>query len=383
MTATANSRRDAMRQALLNKTQHSYETREDSGQFCSIFKDGTGAMYWKCVGGDHLVDIIPYKCGRFDPDKTLKPGDYTYVLVIWVHYGVGVNQDAFVCPAKNYGKPCPECEDRERIRKEEGFDEDLVKSLTPKKRAIYNVVVYDNEKESAKGVQVWDVAHWFMERLITPLAKAPSRGTKTVPFIPFTDPEEGKSISFERKGVGASNTTFIGHKFVDRDYIIGDDLLSQAKCLDEIIHQASYEEFHAAYFGATQESEEEGELTNDFPVGDVTEEEANLPPPPKRTIPTRKQTSKITPTPEHICPAGGEFGVDCEQLEACGECDREIWEACSTVSDKLAIDNQPKEAPVKPPVRPAPKQSTIQTPAQRSSQQQQPPQRPGLRQRVK
>lgn len=380
------NRRDAMRQALLSKTKHSYETREDSGQFHSIFKDGTGTIFWKCGEGEHLLDIIPYLCGKFDPDKSLKPGDDTYVLILWVHYGVGVNQDAFICPAKNYGKPCPICEDRERIRKEEGFDEELVKSLTPKKRSIYNIVVYDNDKESAKGVQVWDVAHWFMERLITPLAKAPSRGTKTVPFIPFADPNEGKSISFERKGTGANNTSFLGHKFVDRDYALGDDILGLARCLDDLISQPSYEELRSAYYGEIQESEDE--IVDDQ---NLVEEAVNNP--PEEALPERAKKSspvrKLVGKPTLIlseCPAGGEFGADCEQLEACGECNRAIWEACSTVSDKMAVDSQAKrETPAKPPVRtvvskPTPRQPVVPTqrPAPAPTAQ-----RPSLRPRVK
>ncbi len=343
-------RREAMRQALLTKTQHSYETRADSGQFRSIFKDGTGAVIWKCIGGDHMVDIIPYKAGRFDPDKNLKPGDYTYVLIAWVHYGIGVNQDAFICPAKNYNKPCPICEDREKLRKEENFDEDLIKSLTPKKRSIYNIVVYDNEKEQAKGVQIWDVAHWFMERLITPLAKAPSRGSKTVPFIPFTDPDEGKSISFERQGTGADNTSFIGHKFVDREYIIEEVILAQAKCLDELIIQTPYDELRAAYFGEVVEEEEviEEEIASE---PDVEVEEVPRSEPLRKLTPPGKSPAR-KPQIQTGCPAGGAFGIDWEQLEACGGCAQ--WNACSAEADKLEVDNQAVEEKAKPPTRPLP-----------------------------
>src|SRR5574343_729567 len=55
----------------------------------SYFKDGLeGVNFWSPKEGDHILDIIPYKCGPDEPLIAwgkLKEGDDTYVLEIWIH----------------------------------------------------------------------------------------------------------------------------------------------------------------------------------------------------------------------------------------------------------------------------------------------------------
>lgn len=335
----AKNMREEMRKSLLNKTQHSYEHREDSGQFKSIFMDDPSLKFWKCKSGEHIVDVIPYKAGPNDPDT--KEGEYTYVLILWVHYGIGVNQDAYVCPARNYGLPCPICEYREELRKQEDYDEDLVKSLNPKRRSIYNVVVYDSEKEMAKGVQIFDVAHWFMERTLVSMAKTPTRPGERItdPWIPFSDPDSGKSISFERKGEG-KQSDFIGHKFVDRNYSLPDEYLTSAYTIDQWVIRASYEELKDAFFGVSGEE-----------MAPPEEEKVSAPPiktPKVVTTPTPKAEAPTEVGDDNPCPAGGVYGEDCEKLENCNGC--EAWEECSQLADQIAAENQATPPPPPPAV---------------------------------
>ena len=348
----APDRRAQIKASLQNKTRESYERRDDSGQFKSIFKDEFGNKGWKCGEGDHLIDIIPYPAGKHDPKS--KENEWGYLLDIWVHYAVGVNQDAYVCPARNYSLPCPICEYREEVRRTEDYDEDLVKELTPKRRSIYNVVCYDSEKEEAKGIQIFDCAHWFMEKHISSLAKTPIRGAgkSTDSYIAFSDPDEGKSIAFTRKG-SRRNTEFLGHKFVDRNYQIPDDILNAAFILDESVNICTYEEIKNAFLGGAG--------------SDVAPEETPAPSPPPpvdrarvRSTPVPSVATAPAPAPrarvgtpvqqELVCPVeGGTFGVDCEKFTECNGC--AVWDPCSEEADKLAAEGG--EAPATPAPRPA------------------------------
>ena len=355
-------RRARMKANLQNRVRESYEKREDTGQFKSVFKEDVISKLWKCGEGEHLIDVIPYIAGGQDPDSHVKEGDDAYVLIIWIHYAVGVNQDAYVCPARNFNKPCPICEYREELRRSDNYDEALIKEMTPKRRSIYNIVCYDSEKEEAKGVQVFDSAWWFMEKHINALAKSPARGPgkSTETWISFADPVEGKSISFIRKGTKI-NTEFLGHKFVDRNYQISDEILDAALTLDECVNICTYDEIKSAFLGGSG--------------GDVAPEEAPAPAPPpiqegglrtRRAAPAPSAAPPPAPAPRvrttgpvapasamdaMICPVdGGTFGVDCEKFPECNGC--AIWDPCSEEADKIAAGGA-GEAPAPPVSRPA------------------------------
>jgi len=352
----APDRRAQMKASLQSKTRESYERRDDSGQFKSIFKDEYGNKIWKCGEGDHLIDIIPYPAGKHDPKS--KENDWGYILDIWVHYAVGVNQDAYVCPARNYGQPCPICEYREEVRRTDDYDEDLVKELTPKRRSIYNVISYDSEKETAKGVQIFDVAHWFMEKHISSLAKTPVRGAgkSTDSYIAFSDPDEGKSIAFTRKG-SRRNTEFLGHKFVDRNYVIEDDVLNSAFILDECINIYSYNEIKEAFLGGSggdvAPPTDEAPAPSPPPVPERTRRAMPAPSaaPPPAPAPKARVVSPVPASDELVCPVeGGRFGTDCEQFAECNGC--AIWEPCSAEADRIAAGGG-AEAPATPAPRPA------------------------------
>lgn len=380
------SEQEVRRAAIQRKIAQSYKEKDDSGQFKSIFIESPGLKFWKCANGEHLIDIIDYKAGPNDP-KTPE-GEWTYVLIIFVHYGVGVNQDGYICMARTYGKRCPICEYREELRKAEDYDEDLVKSLNPKKRCFYNVLVSDNEKEQAKGVQIWDASHWLMERHLVIMAKIPTRtgqATAVEPYVLFSNSEVGKSIAFER--IGAKMTTdFIGHRFVDRDYTIPPEFVGFS--IDSFLRIPTYEEVHAAFYG----TEEESELG---PPPDPNADIPNFPPPEPKVEPppiplkTRKPlavpaptgtsvpTPSTTPGPARLtpkatanqCPVNGNFGVDCEKLEACNGCPE--WEPCSAQADVLASAANAEAGKTQvPPVRvakapiPAPRPQ-VPTPAPR------------------
>ena len=351
---------------LTGRIQKSYEKRDDTGQFKSIFVDDPILKFWKPTSAEHIIDIIPYFAGSNDPE--LKEGEQTHVLIIFVHYDVGVNKDAFVCPARNYNQPCPICEYREDLRREEDYDEELVKSLNPKKRSIYNVVVLDSPKEEAKGVQVFDVAHWYMEKHLSALAKVPDRNAggragAANRYVPFSSLDHGMSVAFEKKG-SKRNTEYIGHKFVERGYSISDEVASQAIPLDNYVVISSYEELKEAFYGSegTMAPEEEAVHETSAPTlrtrraepKPAPEEEP--PPPEEHPEPTLKPRARPQPAGTGVvyeCPAGGKFGEDCEKLEACNGCD--LWEPCSAAADKIAAEQAGAEPTPAPTPRPAPR----------------------------
>lgn len=269
--------RSALKERLLKRTEESYASKENTGKYGDIFRKDIKIPKWQPKDGDHLFNIIPYIVGENDPK--LSEGEVSYVLDIWAHSNVGINEDRYVCPARNYNKPCPICERQKEMRLAGTFTDDETKELNPKRRVVYNVQVFDNAEEENKGVQIWEVSHYLTERLFSELARKPKGGG----FISFSDPDTGKMLAFNKK----SPMEYVGHKFVDRDESVEDDILEEAKVLDELIYLASYDEIYAAFYGNTQEENDP-----------KSEEETETPKPTLK--PKGKKKPKPEPEPEEI-----------------------------------------------------------------------------------
>lgn len=228
------------------------------GRSKNIFIDGVDIKTWRPKDGPHIVDIIPYNAGKYDP--LVEKGDDTYGFEYWVHNNVGPNNAWFMCPSEMFNKPCPVCEHRTKLR-DEGAKDDVWKPLFPKRRNIYNIICYDRGEED-KGVMIWDVSFHYFEKPIMALSKKPGRGGKKSKDVDFADPyDKGKSINFTIEPAKSKNDypEFLGHSFDDRDYEIDDDILDAATKIDEIVHRPDYEELEVAFFGEDKPSDEKSD----------------------------------------------------------------------------------------------------------------------------
>jgi hypothetical protein len=350
--------RRKMKQELLQRTKESYETKDDSGMFRTFFNQSklteVGAEFWSCGEGSHRVDLIPFIAGRHHP--RVEEGRTAYNLDIWVHRGVGATEDAYVCPLKNYGNPCPICEDYQVKKNDPEIDDDVLDGMKAKRRVVYNVVVRDSKKEQREGVKLWEVAHWFVERHIATISRDEESGETIAP----ADPDEGKTLAFTKEGSGPRSTSFIGHRFVNRAESLTDELLESAYILDELIAIPSYEDLSAAHFGrqqdeeAEEETEEEGtEVEEEEPE----EEEEEEPSDPfedmnrtklKKYIRDNELNIKVTKSMDddairvkireavsdsdgETCPFGHRFGQDTDETSDCDNCEK--WSACAEAAE--------------------------------------------------
>ena len=305
---TAKARRKQIREQMHQRQDESYQRKDDSGRFKSIYKSEISRdKFWKCNEAEHSLDIIPYPVGDNDPHN--KKGNWTYLLDLFVHNKVGVNEDSYVCLNRNYNKNCPICEYQAELRKQDDYDEDIVKALNPTRRAIYNIWVHDNSKEEDKGIQIWDVSHYLFELNLI----ENSRKKKGGGYILFSDPDEGKTISFRRSGKGPTSTKFVAITFEDRD-AIPDNIMDAAHVLDELIHIPTYEEVNIAFYGAIKE---------------------------EKTKETKTKEEDIPEPPENECPADFEFGKDYGDYDDCDDC--EVSKACKFMKRDLRLKAKGEE----------------------------------------
>ena len=314
--------RDKMKKSLGKRTQESHKNRDSGGGIKNYFNESKmeGVSTWWAGKGDHIIDIIPYIAGKHDPRN--EEGEPSYVLDIEVHRYVGPMDDMVVC-LEQYGKPCPICE-RSRELNREGADwKTEIKPLKPSRRAMYNVIVRDDGEMEKKGVQVFEIAHWFMERHLAKIAKDPRGGGFTV----FSDPDEGKSISFERTGVGSENTMYGGHRFADRPNPISDEELDSAYCLDDLIEIKDYDEIYSIFYGESSDNEEDADDTEPNTSNEEIEDEEEAP--PKRRNKSKKSKRKRAPK----CPHGFVIGEDIDEYDECEECEK--WDECNDIADAM------------------------------------------------
>ena len=232
----------------------------------SIFSD-TDFNRWKPGKGKHIIDVVPYFAGKNDTAEAREEG--TYMFSYGVHYNVGIDKKAYICPRTIPGlenAKCPICEHANAL-KNKGAEYDEYKQYFPKKRELYNVIVQDTEKSKALGVQVFDVSYFYMGKDLEPLMQLPVRPgeSETEAYVDFAlETEDGKSIAFTigEKSVpnlktGKTDTfpTYTGHMFLDRKYDI-EDYLDDAYKLDELLNISSFDDIYQAFWDASPEDNE-------------------------------------------------------------------------------------------------------------------------------
>lgn len=308
-------------------------------------------LFYKPKVGMNHIDIIPYIVSTDKHPGKVRPGYPDYVLDVWVHRFVGASKSTFLCLQQMYGKPCPICEERERMKNDPTLPEDEYKKLFPKRRGIYNIINVDLPEREQKVLLFEEVFPWF-EASMLEVVKYKNEFT-------FWDIEEGKTIEFmlteKKTPMGVSNT-YGQFNFLPRQPYM-ESAYDAAYKLDDLLVIPSYEEVRAAFLSLDESEEQakpavqeqgDGVLRRSVPVEVPVSESVTEPRTPfgKDQIPydipeersaRRRERATATST-ENLCPYGHKFGVDNDLYGReghCTSCDQKVWNACANEKDKL------------------------------------------------
>lgn len=124
-----------------------------------------------------------------------------YGMDIYVHYGIGPDNSAYLCPYKMKGEPCPICEAKKQAYNE--GDEETAKQLEPTYRVLSFMI---NRAKESEGPKLW-AAPWTVDSNIC--AVSVDEDTNEVIYI--DDPKTGYDAFFTRDGTGR-NTKYSGEK---------------------------------------------------------------------------------------------------------------------------------------------------------------------------
>lgn len=331
----------SLKDDLKKSQQHQNDTKDSGGngiRSMNIPKDAA----FKPVVGKNKIDIIPFKAGKRNP--TYKEGQFTYVLDYWVHKGIGTNNDNIVCLAKNFHKPCPICEEIEKMRADGRDYETEIKPLTAKRRVAYNVVAAGKDDD----VKIFETSHFLFEK---ELIEGAMEDGEIVCFADLGD--EGKTVVFKTSEEEFGKNKFFKFKnfsFEDRDETYPENFYKKAYVLDELLNVLSYENISSIFFGGgavdDPDAEEFGEEGDEDEIpepkktaskkaakknvkdeGDESEDEDDESEDEDEKPASKKKASKKADSSEELsCPSGHKFKKDYDKFEDCDDC--ELWKKC-------------------------------------------------------
>ncbi len=133
--------------------------------------------------GENNIRILP-------PPPEKRDEWRSYGVTLYVHYGIGADEAAYLCLDKMKGEACPVCEERSRAKA--AGEEELTNDL----RATTRIAVYlvDRDQEG-KGPLIWN-----MPQTIDADICGRSVDKKTGEVYAVDDPTAGYDVSFIREG---------------------------------------------------------------------------------------------------------------------------------------------------------------------------------------
>jgi len=214
---------------------------------------------------DHFLHILPPHPDDGDP----------IALKLFVHFGIGIDENAFLCPRlmketfEKFGIDvppeieegrCPICEHNKVLRaslkrkQESNPSNDYetetaeIKSLTPfpPRYLVWVVDAKDEEKED-EGLKFIVMPSTVYDGMIGTL-----KNKRTGAVLDITDPIDGKVFVFSRGGKTMTSTRYTEFAIEDRDPI-------PEKWLDDVLHYvdvlnfATYDEIAAEFLGRDKE----------------------------------------------------------------------------------------------------------------------------------
>lgn len=159
-----------------------------------------------------------------------RPDSDVFYEEIYVHYDVGPNHYAFLCPAKMGDEYCPVCSFRQELENE-GESDDILREFWPSRRFIMFIVDAENKRSIRDGVQVYDCPKTVVDNIA-----AITLDERTGEVIDISDPGERLTLVFKRIGTKI-NTDYKGFKIEEWNDDMPAELLDDVPEMNEVLIQ--------------------------------------------------------------------------------------------------------------------------------------------------
>jgi hypothetical protein len=222
-------------QELLEKVYTDRETRSSFGRGRSIFNtelmEKFGIKEFRASDGDNFLEFLPLD---FE-------GSEKYFREIAVHNSVGLNNDQYICMAREGGDKCFRCEYQKQLYRKADKPTDEIKALYPSDRAIY--FVWNRTSEMSKDedpvyeIGIWNSSKKMDHAEIQSLVRDKKKKT-IIDISDVSEDGEGKTVYFKQTKRKTDFGTFPDHagfELLDRDESIPEEILEK---LEKIINAA-------------------------------------------------------------------------------------------------------------------------------------------------
>ena len=216
-------------QTILDKTYEDRDERSKSGSMArSIFNKELMAQYgiedFQTTIGDRFVEVLPISFND----------DIPYYKEIAVHFGVGFQNDSFICMARyQAGQRCYRCETQSKMWNDNNFTKDQAKKLYPTDRACY--LLWERTKELLEG----ESPDYSLKLWASPKTKVHSEiqakvrdkiNRTTLDISDVSENGDGRTVGFSilKKGEWPDYKAF---DLVPRDISIPSEILEQLEQL--------------------------------------------------------------------------------------------------------------------------------------------------------
>ena len=243
--------------------------RKGGRKFAYKSRDSSMAKDRAEKGGGDFDKIFKENIDMFSPaadDNLIRPLPPTwdeaehYGYDIYVHYGIGADNQAYLCRKKMLNEACPICEASKEAERE--GDSEYAKDLKAKQRVAFFLVDRDNED---KGALMWS-SPWGFDKDVCKI----SVDKRTGEVLALDHPEEGYDIEFEKTGA-KMRTKYEGIKIarnaseLDNDEAL--DFIAENP-IPDTLNFYSYEHIEDVFGGgdgASKKDEEEPEEEDEKP----------------------------------------------------------------------------------------------------------------------
>lgn len=227
-------RRSAARRRAENHSS-SFET--------TVLKMPEGAQFFELKAGVITIDVLPYKAGKGNPNA--EEGSLYFERTFWQWARVGVEEKAYCCLHKTFGKADPIADWKSAQAKNPEADHELMNNLKPKERQIFLV-----SEKANPGIKLWEISYYLFGKLLD------SR-------ILNSDEEQGWDFFYEPDTTGMSLRLTVeeisqgGYKylevvaidFIPRKTPLPKELVEHGICLDDLLVEKSYDELQKIFLG--------------------------------------------------------------------------------------------------------------------------------------
>lgn len=187
------------------------------------------------------LDIIPFIAGKGNPHA--EDGMLHYERTYFTHPRIGASERTVICPQRTLNLPCPICEHQRKLKADDSAEEDLIKSLYPKERQLFQVIDLDSKDQK---IQLWDVSYHNFGRLLDERIDTMDEGDDIHLFYHLT---KGYTLRIAFKEERFGKRTFFRASTIDfkKREPYKDSIIDEGHCLDDLLIVEPYEKLKSMF----------------------------------------------------------------------------------------------------------------------------------------